>query len=94
MTDSTRQKWIDAGLEDSYQELLDRDGISKSECWSLEQKEAIRNRFALITQKVFTYGCLTGRGDALSVKQEEYIDKGLWVDELMAELEAITKGEE
>jgi len=66
----------------------------KGECWSLEQKEAIRNRFALITQKVFTYGCLTGRGDALSVKQEEYIDKGLWVDELMAELEAITKGEE
>lgn len=63
-----------------------------SEGWSVSQKEALRERFALITQKVFTYGCLTGRGDAFTAKQEEYIDKGLWVDELMEELEAITKG--
>lgn len=62
--------------------------------WSIAQKEAIRERFALITQKVFTYGCLTGRGDAFTATQEEYIDKGLWVDELMDELEVITKGTE
>ena len=84
MTDSTRQKWIDAGLEDSYQELLDRDGISKSEGWSLEQKEAIRAELALLM-------------GLSSVAFREEVDGDLvksLINKTMLAVEAITKGEE
>lgn len=90
MTDSTRQKWIDAGLEDSYNELLDRDGISKSEGWSLEQKEAIRATLTFLCQEAYEAGH--------SARQKDRVVTGSDVDRrietVLSEIEAITKGEQ
>lgn len=84
MTDSTRQKWIDAGLEDSYQELLDRDGISKSEGWSLEQKEAIRKQMRTFIGDIVL---------ELGSKGIHAKDVSKWIDYKTDMALAITKGE-
>jgi hypothetical protein len=47
-------------------------------------RQVLTRQIAIITEKVFTYGCMAGRGDALSNKQEVYIDEAGWVDELLA----------
>lgn len=87
MSDSTQQYILRKPITEDDEGDLSAEGMPDytfNKLFVPLNRQVLTRQIAIITEKVFTYGCMAGRGDALSNKQEVYIDEAGWVDELLA----------